>query len=113
VPLAAREQRWVATPSNIHMKAGAFTRGYVVVANLTDHWGTVASPGCSGPPVTTPGPAGPSCKAGTAFVVQGGRSQKWMWTWHATWNGRAGAPPLAPGSYFFSIGPVNVHVTVK
>ncbi len=115
VPLAPNEQKWVASPSNVHMQAGAFTRGWVIVDNLTDHWGLVNGPGCAGPPLTAPGtaPGSGSCYAGKQFVVQAQSDQKFMWTWHATQTGRAGAPPLAPGSYFFTVGRVNVHVTVK
>jgi hypothetical protein len=118
VALPKSAQKWVASPSNIHMKAGAGSRGYVVVLNLSDTYGTVPSPGCSSPPMATPptGPlsgTGPTCHPGSPTVLLPHRSQRFTWTWHATQTGRAGAPPLAPGSYFFAIGPVSVHVTVK
>ncbi|HEY3831680.1 MAG TPA: hypothetical protein VGO03_05265 [Acidimicrobiia bacterium] len=112
IRLAKSEQKWVASPSSIHMKAGASDRGWVVVVNLTDHKGIVDAPGCSGPPSATPAPR-TSCGGASTIVVQPHGDVKVMWTWHATQTGRAGAPPLAPGSYFFAIGPVNVHVTVK
>ncbi|HEY1740248.1 MAG TPA: hypothetical protein VGI86_16155 [Acidimicrobiia bacterium] len=111
--LPKSQQRWVASPSNIHMKAGASTRGWVIVLNESDQTGTVDAPGCSGPPSATPASAVHSCGAGSPLVVRPHNDVKVMWTWHATQTGRAGAPPLAPGSYFFAIGPVNVHVTVK
>ncbi len=117
LPLPMSRQKWVATPSNIHMKAGALARGWVVVQNLGDTAGTVPSPGCSGPPSTGPPAARPpgtgGCYHAGPYTVKPHRSQKFVWTWHATQSGRSGAPPLAPGGYFFAVGPVSVHVTVK